>query len=147
MSISISVVSHEQEPSGDIVGRLREFNYAHVGEFHYGNVGDLLPVQRVNLNAHTEDGRVVGGIRAFVILSLLRIEVLFVDESERGQGIGARLLAAAERLACGMGAKSASLETFEFQAPMFYARCGYVEISRINGYAKDFYLAAMTKTL
>ncbi len=147
MVISISVASREEEHSDDIVRRLREFNYAHVGEYHYGYIGDSLPLRRINLNALTEDGRVVGGIRAFIISSLLRIEVLFVDEAQRGQAIGARLLAEAEQLARGMGAKNASLETFEFQAPEFYARYGYMEMSRIKGHAKDFYLVAMTKVL
>ena len=147
MTIRIFPVSQEELASSDIVQRLRDFNFAHVGEYHYGNSGQSLPLRYVNLDAQTEDGRVIGGIRGFVILSLLRIEVIFVDAAARGQGVGARLLAEAEQLARGMGAKNAALETFEFQAPQFYAKLGYVEVSRIERYAKDFYLAAFTKAL
>jgi GNAT superfamily N-acetyltransferase len=125
--------------SGGIGGRLRSYNYKYVGEY---------PETRyVHLNARAEDGQIVGGLRSLVFLNWLRIEVLFVDEARRGQGIGAELLAEAERLARDMGAKNAALETFEFQAPAFYAKQGYQEAGRIDDYAKGFYLAIMTKAL
>jgi GNAT superfamily N-acetyltransferase len=80
-------------------------------------------------------------------LQWLRIEVLFVDEAVRGQGIGSRLLLQAEQQARELGAKNVVLETFEFQAPKFYAKHGYSELGRIGDYAKAFYLSAMTKAL
>ncbi len=139
MAVTISPASQEEVQTGGIGRRLREYNYAHVGEYPQ--------VEYVNLNARAEDGRVVGGLRAFVFLYWLRIEVLFVDEDQRGQGVGTRLLGEAERLARDLGAKNVALETFEFQAPQFYAKHGYVEASRIDGYAKDFYLATLRKAL
>ena len=77
----------------------------------------------------------------------LRVEVLRVDEAARGRGIGSRLLAEVERLAREKGARNAALETFEWQAPRVYEKHGYQEVARIEGYAKDFYLALMKKTL
>jgi GNAT superfamily N-acetyltransferase len=139
MAIEISPASDEEVRSGGLGRRLREFNYAHVGEYP--------SMQYVHLNARGEDGQVVGGIRSFIFLYWLRIEVLFVDEAQRGQGIGSRLLLEAERLAREMGAKNAVLETFEWQAPEFYAKHGYKEAARIPEYAKGFYLATMTKVL
>ncbi len=139
MTISISPASYEEVVSGGIGSRLRTYNYQHVGEYP--------PTRYVHLNAHAEDGRVVGGLRSIVFLQWLRVEVLFVDETVRGQGIGSRLLLQAELQARELGAKNALLETFEFQAPKFYAKHGYVEAARINDYAKDFYLATMKKHL
>lgn len=139
MAIKISPASDEEVRSGGLGRRLREFNYRHVGEYP--------PMQYVHLNARAEDGRVVGGIRAFIFLYWLRIDVLFVDEDQRGQGIGARLLTEAERIASELGAKNAALETFEWQAPKFYAKHGYIEAARIPEYANGFYLATMTKAL
>jgi GNAT superfamily N-acetyltransferase len=147
MTIRISPASPEEMLSDDIALRLREFNFAHVGEYHYGNVGQHLPLKRVSLNARSPEGRIVGGIRAFVFLSVLRVEVLFVDGVARGQGIGARLLVDAEQWARRKGAKTVELETFEFQALHFYAKQGYKESGRTNNYAKGFYLATMTKAL
>lgn len=139
MAIIISPASQEEVQTGSIGRRLREYNYAHMGEYPQ--------MEYVHLNAREEDGQVIGGLRSFVFLYWLRIEVLFVDEVHRGQGIGARLLADAERMARDLGAKNAVLETFEFQAPTFYAKHGYVEVSKIDGYAKDFFLATMRKAL
>jgi GNAT superfamily N-acetyltransferase len=139
MAISVSPASYEEVVSGGIGSQLRSYNYKHVGEYP--------PTRYVHLNARAEDGRVVGGLRSLVFLYWLRIEVLFVDEAVRGQGIGSRLLLQAEQQARELGAKNAALETFEFQAPKFYTKHGYKEAGRIADYAKGFYLATIIKAL
>lgn len=137
--VSIYPASDEEVRSGDIGRRLRQFNYRHVGEY---------PEQRgIRLNAKNSRGNVVGGLRAFVFLYWLRVEVLYVDEAERGNGIGSLLLLEAERLAKEEGAENSALDTFEWQAPGFYAKHGYEEVGRIDGYAKSFYLSMMRKRL
>ncbi|HEY8356786.1 MAG TPA: GNAT family N-acetyltransferase, partial [Ramlibacter sp.] len=88
-----------------------------------------------------------GGIRGFVFLYWLQVEVLFVDAAARGTGAGSALLLAAEQRARELGAKHASLATFEWQAPGFYTRHGYEEEGRTEKYVGDFYLARMTKRL
>lgn len=139
MTVVISPATEEEVRSGEIGRRLRQFNYTHIGEYP--------ATQYIRLNARAADGSVVGGIRAVVALYWLRVEVLWVDEAARGRGIGSRLLAEAERLAREMGARNAALETFEWQAPRFYQKQGYEEVARLEGYAKGFYLALMTKSL
>jgi GNAT superfamily N-acetyltransferase len=139
MTVTISPATEEEVQSGEIGRRLREFNYTFVGEYP--------AAEYIRLNARDAGGSVVGGIRAVVALYWLRVEVLWVDEAARGSGIGSRLLAEAERLAREMGARNAALETFEWQAPRFYEKHGYVEVARIGGYAKGFYLALMKKAL
>jgi GNAT superfamily N-acetyltransferase len=139
MTVTISPATEEEVQSGEIGRRLREFNYTHVGEYP--------ATEYIRLNAREADGSVVGGIRAVVALYWLRVEVLWVDEAERGRGIGSQLLAEAERLAREMGARNAALETFEWQAPRFYQKHGYEAVARIEGYAKGFYLALMKKVL
>jgi GNAT superfamily N-acetyltransferase len=139
MTITISPASDEEVRSGDIGRRLREFNYKHVGVYP--------EAQYIRLNAREEDGRVIGGLRALVALHWLRVEVLFVDEAARGKGVGSGLLAEAERIAKDMGAANAALETFEWQAPLFYRKQGYEEAARLDDYAGGFYLALMKKRL
>ena len=139
MTVTISPATEEEVQSGEIGRRLREFNYAHVGEYP--------PTEYIRLNAREADGSVVGGIRSYVALYWLRVEVLWVDEGARGRGIGSRLLAEAERIARRMGARNAALETFEWQAPRFYEKQGYEEVARIDGYARGFYFALMRKAL
>lgn len=138
-AFSISPATEEEVRSGDIGRRLRQFNYGFTGEYP--------EMQPVRLNARDPGGQVVGGLRAYVFLYWLRIDVLFVDEAVRGQGVGTALLAEGERLARDHGARHVLLDTFEWQAPRFYARHGYEEVARIPDYAAGFYLATMRKDL
>jgi len=139
MNYTIAPATDEEVRSGFVGRQLREFNYRHVGEYP--------EVQAIRLNARDPGTQVVGGLRAVVAMHWLRIEVLWVRDDVRGQGIGSRMLLEAERLARGMGARNAALETFEWQAPRFYARHGYEEVARMDKYIADFYLAIMRKPL
>ncbi|RZJ03255.1 MAG: GNAT family N-acetyltransferase, partial [Haliea sp.] len=103
--------------------------------------------QSIRLNAKDADGKLLGGIRAFTFLYWLQVEVLFVNQAARGQGLGARLLAEVERQARAQGAHHAMVNTFEWQAPGFYLKQGYTEQSRIERYAGEFYLMTLTKAL
>jgi len=138
-SVTIATATEEEVRSGYVGRQLREFNYGFVGEYPES--------QPVRLNARDADGHVVGGVRAYVFLYWLHVDVLWVEESARGQGLGTRLLAQAEALAMALGARNAKLETFEWQARDFYLRQGYEEFARIDRYAGDFYLAFMRKSL
>ncbi|MFC5609724.1 GNAT family N-acetyltransferase [Variovorax soli] len=135
----ISEATPEEVRSGALGSRLRHFNYGFVGEY---------PEQQyIRLNAKSADGRLLGGLRGFVFLHWLTIDVLFVEADVRGAGLGGHLLAEAERRAVQLGARNAKLETFEWQAPKFYLKHGYEEYARIDDYAPGFYLACMRKSL
>ncbi|WP_240203948.1 GNAT family N-acetyltransferase [Streptomyces actuosus] len=65
----------------------------------------------------------------------LHVTYLWVDERHRGEGLGSRLLAAAERLAREEhGCRNARLETWDFQAPDFYRKQGYEVVGVIPDY-------------
>jgi len=123
--------------SGELGRRLRRFNYDFVGEY---------PESRpVWLNAKGDPGRLVGGVRGFVFLDWLHIDILFVEEDVRGRGLGGQLLRAAEERARTLGARHAKLETFEWQARPFYVKQGYAEFGRIDDYVQGFHLSFMKK--
>ncbi|KQP40025.1 GCN5 family acetyltransferase [Pseudorhodoferax sp. Leaf274] len=129
----------EEVHSGELGRRMRQFNYRVIGEY-----GQTQPIW---VSAKNAGGELVGGLRGFVFLHWLTVELLFVDEAARHQGLGRRLLATAERQAIDMGARHATLTTFAWQARAFYVRQGYEEFGRIDDYVQGHYLAHMKKTL
>lgn len=138
-SITITDATTEELRSGELGLKLRHYNYGFVGKY---------PEQQyIRLTARDENGRLLGGLRSFVFLYWLNIEVLFVEGDVRGAGLGSRLLAEAERQAVELGAKNAKVDTFEWQAPAFYLKRGYEECARIDDYSPGFYLASMRKSL
>lgn len=138
-SWTIIEAPEEEAKSGVLGRRLRHFNYEFVGEY---------PEQKsVCLSARDKDDRMIGGLRGFLFLHWLNIDVLWVDEAARATGIGSALLEQAETKARSLGAHSAMLNTFEWQAPAFYVKRGYKEFGRIDDHTDGFYLAFMKKRL
>jgi GNAT superfamily N-acetyltransferase len=66
--------------------------------------------------------------------SWLMIDGLWVAEALRGQGLGRRLLLAAEDLAVRRGCRGSWLGTFDFQARAFYERHGYAVFAELPGF-------------
>ena len=81
-------------------------------------------------------GDVVGGLRAATVWGWLEIKWLWIAERHRGLGYGRRLVAAAEREAVGRGCRHAWLDTFDFQAPQFYARLGYDVFAALDDFPR-----------
>lgn len=72
------------------------------------------------------DGGVVGGLLGGTYWGWLVVEILWLAEPARRQGLGSRLLQQAEQIAVARGCHAAHLDTMSFQAPAFYQRHGYV---------------------
>ena len=92
--------------------------------------------QSVPIGAFLEDGsgRKLAGLTGETFGNWLCIEYLFVSEQLRGQGIGSKLLAAAESEARQRGCRYAFVDTFSFQAPAFYENHGYREVFTLENY-------------
>jgi GNAT superfamily N-acetyltransferase len=104
--------------TAELRNALHEYNFAATG---YRDGRDLSCVLR-------DKGRLVAGIAGFTWGGYARIDLLWVDEDLRRQGLGRALLAAAEAEARSRGCMTVVLETHSFQAPDFYAALGYQKV-------------------
>jgi GNAT superfamily N-acetyltransferase len=93
------------------------------------------------------DGTVLGGVLARAGRGWLHVGSLWVDPGLRRQGYGTRLLAAAEAEGRRRGCHSAYLDTFSFQAPAFYERCGYEIFGTLESFPGEHRRFFMRKSL
>jgi GNAT superfamily N-acetyltransferase len=83
-----------------------------------------------------EHSRIVAGICGATWGGCLEIRQLWVEELRRKQGLGARLLEAAEHEARRRGCWQIILMTFTFQAPAFYAKHGFEVVAVVDGHPR-----------
>ena len=104
---------------------LKEYNRRHREASQSVPVGVFL---------ENETGQKLAGLTGETFGNWLCIQYLFVSEQLRGQGIGSKLLEAAEAEAQKRGCKYAFVDTFSFQAPAFYEKHGYREVFTLEDY-------------
>ena len=138
---SLATVEDASAPGCNLVRQwLREHNETANPEFMEQLQHAQHQVRALVLLA-SADSRVVGGLLAETQFAWLRISIMAVRPEWRGQGIGAALLAEAERQAVTRGCKYAYADTMEYQAPRFYLGHGFKVVGRIpdwdsRGHAK-----------
>lgn len=106
--------------------RLDVFNLQQVG------YADAKPL---TILARNEAGELVGGIVGTTYWGWLAIDLLWVDEKVRGEGIGHELLEMAEETAVSRNCTQVLVDTMSFQAPDFYRRNGYEIYGVLDNFA------------
>ena len=81
-----------------------------------------------------EAGVIVGGVTCTLYWQHMHIDFLWVEETKRKEGLGAKLLAEAENFAKQKGARLIKLDSFSFQAPAFYEKYGYTVFGKLEGH-------------
>ncbi|GEO16691.1 GNAT family N-acetyltransferase [Microvirga aerophila] len=76
----------------------------------------------------------VGGLLGRMAGGWLAIELLFVPEALRGNGLATRLIAIAENEACERGCHAAWIDTLNPKARQLYERLGYVIFGELENY-------------
>ena len=121
----------DREPRPDDVqyleDRIYEFNSAATG---------ITDGAWLSILVRDDDDRIVAGICGNTWGGCLEIRQLWVDEARRRQGLGSRLLRAAEEEALARGCDRIFLATFSFQAPAFYARRGFDVVAAIDDHPR-----------
>lgn len=102
---------------------LQKFNDEKVGPDNH---------ELLNIVEYHNSGNIIAGILGGTYWGWMHIDILWVDENHRKQGLGTQLLKAAESEAINRGCHSVHVDTMSWQAPDFYKKHGYEIISELN---------------
>ena len=105
--------------------RIYDFNAAQTGI----DDGRLLAILVRDRNKE-----IVAGLYGWTWGRCCEVRTLWIDEQWRRQGLGTRLMAAAEAEARARGATQIVTSTHSFQAPDFYRRLGFYTVGQIEDY-------------
>ena len=119
--------------AGEAARDLRERLDHEINAFNVAVTG-YRDARHLTIAARADDGGLLAGLNGWTWGGCGYIEYLWVRDDQRGNGLGARLLAAAEAEIRRRGCDRVALDTHSFQAPGFYARLGYTECGRTPGY-------------
>ena len=108
-------------------------------------VHDGVDKQPLALALYDGKNHLLAGLHSEYFNHWLYIKLLWVCKSERGQGLGTRLIEQIEDEALTLGLDRSYLCTYSYQAPDFYLKHGYREFARLEDcpvYGEDkIYLA------
>jgi GNAT superfamily N-acetyltransferase len=109
------------EPEQQLIDFLDE----KIAEFNWANweVSERKPLA---VQIKDDKGNIIAGSSARTFGNWLLINTLWVDESLRGQQVGAKILYELESAAKGRGCSLSMLDTLNFQAMPFYKKYGYI---------------------
>jgi len=107
-----------------VLGGLIRYNDEKLGKQQYRRLAISL----------RDKGAIVGGIVGEIWMTVLFIQLFWIEERFRGKGHGTALMERIEAEARRFGAVRSYLDTMSIQAPGFYRACGYEEFGTLDGY-------------
>ncbi len=126
---AITLIEQEDKAAFDaLVDGVRQYNHSKLG---------TESSKPLTLVVKDEQQCPIAGIGCRTIYQQLLIEVLWVDESLRGTGIGSELMIKAEEIAKQRGCIGAQVDTLGCQAPLFYQKHGFNIVGKIDGITAD----------
>jgi GNAT superfamily N-acetyltransferase len=122
-----------------LLAELRRFTAGAVGAPDNTDFALLIP--------DAETGDPIGGLWAQSRWGGFHIDMIVVPESLRGQGVGTRLIRAAEAEARRRRCRHMWLDTYSFQARPFYKKLGFTVFGQLEGPAPIYPRFFMMKAL
>jgi ribosomal protein S18 acetylase RimI-like enzyme len=126
MHRDIDIQQHDHPSDDDmayISQQFRAFNDQQSG---------IISSKAPHLFAHAPDRQIIGGLVGDISWGWLHVDILWVAESYRQNGVGTSLMDRAEAEASMMGVQQAYLETTDFQALGFYKNRRYQEFTQLE---------------
>jgi GNAT superfamily N-acetyltransferase len=119
----------EDAPSAQDVARLNDRLYRHNAAITGCDDGRWLAIF-----VRDDGGEIVAGLHGWTWGQAAFVQTLWIHEDLRGNGLGSKLLAAAEGEARRRGCREMHLDTHSYQAPDFYRHRGYEAIGELPGW-------------
>jgi ribosomal protein S18 acetylase RimI-like enzyme len=132
----------EDDPRPEDVSRLSD----HLYQFN-ADVTGIHDGRWLAIFVRDAAGEIEAGLHGWTWGGTGFVQTLWVREDLRHRGLGARLLAAAEREIARRGCREIQLDTHTYQAPDFYRRHGYQAIAELPGWPRDTTRVFFRKTL
>jgi GNAT superfamily N-acetyltransferase len=124
-------IASDESAEEVITDRLIAYNKDHSAIVRERFRPENLPSRPLAVYAYAADELVGGACGHTVdVWRWLTVDLMWVDDDVRGHGLGRALLGRLEDEARLRGCDWSKLNTWDFQAPDFYRRCGYVEYGR-----------------
>ena len=117
-----------------------------LNRFNTDIVGDDGHTQ-LNLTEYDGEGNIIGGILGGTYWGWMYIDILWIREDCRRNGIGSKLLTEAEKEAVKRGCHHVHVDTMSWQAPDFYKKHGYEVVGVLPDIPKGNQKYLLIKTL
>lgn len=128
----------QPEDTEEIRNHLKTFNHQFVGDILNKNIGVFVL---------DDQGNKLAGLTGSTVGNWLSIDLLWVSETLRGEGVGRKIIQTAEQQAIAAGCRYARVDTFSFQARPFYEKLGYQLQMTLHDYPVEHERYFFTKTL
>ena len=140
MTRRLEITEHpDQSARTEISDLLLAYNVALLGN------PDIRPLA---ILLHSDDGsKVIGGLWGRTSFKWLFVELLFIPDALRSQGLGTRMLEGAEAEAKRRGCQGAWLDTFSAAAARFYEKQGYKPFGIIDDHPPSVVRHFLSKLL
>jgi len=114
------IVNCVNNDADDICDKLVEYNLSRVPKTQET---DFVNIYKKIVN---DEGEIIAGCLAKMYCwNVIYVDILWIDEAYRKQGLGSKLLKEIERIAVEENCTLIHLDTFDFQAKDFYIKHGY----------------------